>query len=213
MATMDPIQLENLDQAIELFGTSNPLPPRPTGLEKKQIIDHSVSGNIFRVFPTKDMAPSSCYRAWADTAFDPLKQAIEQVNTIQEYDETIQQFALQLARYWEVNRGIKLPYGPATKMINLLVKLMHLNNDITLPTLPHFSNVPFDSFTLVPLINIIDELLQDRPYGIAMNQQMTMNYVTSQSLYAELQEAVRTLCARVHKTPLDYELWAWDRRH
>jgi len=108
---------------------------------------------------------------------------------------------------------LKLPYGPATKMVNLLVKAMYFHGQISLISLPKWYNVPFDSYTLVPLIKIIDQLLPEHLFAIPMNQQMTMNYVLCEEQYRNLQQAIRALCAGAGRTPLDYELWAWDSRH
>lgn len=181
--------------------------------EPAEIVKKSVEGNIFRTFGGLDEKPSIVFRGWGEKNYLRFITVVERSKTQQEYDNVIQDFAYRLAIFWKKNMGVKLPYGPATKMINLLAKSIFLNNQLVLLSLPIWYNVPLDSFTLIPLIHIIDELLAKHPFAIPMNQQMTMKYVIHAGQYQDLQQAIRTLCSGTGKTPLDYELWAWDSRH
>ena len=172
-----------------------------------------MEGNVFRTFGGLDEKPSTVYRNWANAIYRRQQTTLAAVKTQQQYDAFIQDLARQLAAHWKDLQQEKLPYGPTTKMVNLLVKALFLNDQLELPQLPEWYNVPFDSFTLVSLIDNIDELLPDHLFAIPMNQQMTMNYVIHEGQYRDLKQAVRTLCVGAGRTPLDYELWAWDSRH
>lgn len=178
-----------------------------------RIIDKSVEGNIFRTFDGLPEKPSQCYRHWARSIYAQLREALESAQSQEAYNSVVQDFAARLAVSWRDIMKSKLLYGPATKILNLLTKTMFLNDQIAHPSLPRWYNVPFDSFTLVPLMSIIDDLLSDHPFGIPMNRYMTMNYVICAEQYGLLQQAIRVLCGGTNRTPLDYELWAWDSQH
>jgi|GEM_PF-2152495 len=182
-------------------------------VERETIIQRSVEKNIFRTFAHMDEPPSDCYRAWATRIYPRLLRRLEKVRSQRTYDRVIQAYALQLALHWQQVQGEKMEYGPATKIINLLVKMMFLYQDLHLPSLPTWYNVPFDSYTLQPLKEIINDLLSEAPFGMPMNGQMTMNYVVCAEQYDQIQGAIRELCGGTRKTPLDFELWAWNSRH
>jgi hypothetical protein len=214
MPAKDPLLITSVEQAQRLLRQRRPFRIYQGDLsDPAQIVDKSVEGNIFRTFGGLDEKPSVAYRDWAKRIYLRLQAALESVKKQQQYDDLIQDYARQLAAHWKKVHGSKLPDGPATKMINLLVKTMFLNGQLDLPRLPTWYNVPFDSFTLIPLIEIIDELLPQHLFAIPMNQQMTMNYIIHEAQYHDLQRAIRTLCTGTDRTPLDYELWAWDSRH
>ncbi len=214
MPTKAPLLITSIEQAQRLLRQRRPFTTYQGDLsDLAQIVDKSVEGNIFRTFGGLDEKPSVVYRDWANRVYLYLQTALESVKKQQQYDDLIQDYARQLAAHWKKAHGSKLPYGPATKMINLLVKTMFLNDQLDLPKLPTWYNVPFNSFTLIPLIEIIDELLPHHLFAIPMNRQMTMNYVIHEAQYQDLQYAVRALCTAADRTPLDYELWAWDSRH
>lgn len=209
----EPLILRTVNEGRERLRKRKPYTKYKGRLtDPDEIVDKSVEGNIFRVFGGLD-DPSACYRTWARGIYPRLQSAVASCLSQNQYDRMIQRFAGQLAIVWKDQLQRKLPYGPATKMINLLVKTMFLNDKLLLPDLPKWYNVPFDSFTLVPLVLIIDDLLPDHPYAVPMNKQMTMNYVIQEGQYRDLQQAIRTLCRGTGRSPLDYELWAWDSRH
>lgn len=211
--TKDPLQFTSIVRARDSLRKRKPVTTFKHRLsDPAAIVKKSVEGNIFRVFGGLD-EPSLCFRDWGNSIYHRLQSNIASCSSQQQYDRIIQSYSLRLASAWEANLHVKLPYGPATKMVNLLIKAMYLHGQIALRQLPRWYNVPFDSFTLVPLIQIIDQLLPDRPFAIPMNHQMTMNYVLCEEQYRDLQNAVRKLCKGTGRTPLDYEIWAWDSRH
>ena len=209
-----PLIIESLSVARLLLQARPPYTEFKGKLfDAERIVDKSVEGNIFRTFGGLPEKPSYCYRHWGRSIYSRLRAALESAQSQQDYNSVVQDFAGQLAVAWRDTMNSKLPYGPATKMINLLIKTMFLTDQIELRSLPQWYNVPFDSFTLVPLISIIDELLSGYSFGIPMNRYMTMNYVICEEQYHHLQQAVRVLCVGTTRTPLDYELWAWDSQH
>jgi len=214
MSPKRPLTFSSVDQARQLLVRQRPyiLNKQPLS-EPEAIIRKSVEQNIFRTFGGMPQPPSVCFRSWAAGSYARLLRQLQEVTSQEDYDTVIQTHARTLGDHWRREQQAKIGYGPATKMINLLVKAMFLNGALRLLSFATWYNIPFDSFTLRPLVELIDDLLPNLDFTIPMHGQMTMNYVICEEQYHQLQLAVCTLCDGTGKTPFDYELLAWDSRH
>ena len=95
--------------------------------EKSDIIAKSVRSNIFTALSINENKPSLIYRAWANKSFESLFYELETVTTSTQYDDILYFYSQQFIEYWAVNVGNKsdrIGYGPAIKMVNLLIKTM-----------------------------------------------------------------------------------------
>ena len=90
----------------------------------------------------------------------------------------------------------------------MLNESKYLNNEKIIP----FFNVPFDEFTLKPLINIIN-YLSDVKYRIDIPKNPTMKYISTPELYWIIQNAVFKLCGKAGINPILYDYWCWNEKH
>lgn len=184
-------------------------------MPKEQVIIKSVSSNIFRAFHNLNKKPSRIYREWALKNIDEIIQKLNNVTTKEDYDEQLLKWIYSFIDYWssEVgNLNERIIFGPASKMVNLLIKKInesnYLNNEKILP----FFNVPFDEYTLKPLINIINNLTNIR-YRIDIPKNPTMKYISTPELYWIAQNAVFKLCKEAKINPILYDYWCWNEKH
>jgi len=184
-------------------------------MSKKQIVIKSVSSNIFRAFHNLSKRPSLIYREWASENIDEIIQKLDSITNKEDYNKHLFKWIYSFIEYW--NSQITIPddriiFGPASKMINVLIKMLnestYLNNEKMIP----FFNVPFDKFTLKPLINIINHL-SDVKYRIDIPKNPTMKYISNPELYWIIQNAVFKLCGKAGINPILYDYWCWNEKH
>src|SRR3989344_1086815 len=184
-------------------------------ISKEQIVRKSISSNIFRAFHNLSKKPSLIYREWALKNIDEIIQKLNNITTKEEYDKHLFKFVYSFIDYWNfqiVNPDDRIIFGPASKMINLLIKTLnqstYLNNEKIMP----FFHIPFDEYTLKPLINIIN-FISDVKYKISIPKNPTMKYISTPELYLIIQNAVFKLCEKARINPILYDYWCWNEKH
>jgi Cdc6-like AAA superfamily ATPase len=97
-------------------------------------------------------------------------------------------------------------------MVNLLVKTMQQRASERIEGLETFMHVPFDLYTLTPLKDIINDLVDVR-YNIPIAPTSTMKFVVNEELYQVLQAAVRKISMQAKRDPIIYDYMCWDNQH
>lgn len=184
-------------------------------IEKYDLIQQSVGGNIFRAFQLTKSSGSVIFRSWSYSHFSMLLKKVGQIRSQKDYDDFIINASYSLIKYWEkqtYNPNEKMGFGPASKLVNLLMKSIQESEDYRIVRLDRFLHVPFDKFTLIPLRIIINEI-SGVPYKINIPQNATMGFVINEELYNALLGAVRLLSKEAGTLPIIYEYWGWNRTH
>jgi len=184
-------------------------------MTKEQIVRKSVSSNIFRAFHNLSKNPSLIYREWASSNIDEIIQKLNIIETKQEYDKQLFKWVYSFIDYWDSqvkNPNDRIIIGPASKMINLLIKMLNESKYLSNDKIVQFFNVPFDEFTLKPLVNIIN-LISDVKYRIDIPKNPTMKYISTPELYWIIQNAVFKLCRKAGISPILYDYWCWNEKH
>lgn len=187
----------------------------PGQLQKDEIIKRSVGSNIFRAFHNLKHTPSSIYRAWAHKNFTSILEALNNCKSQNEYDRYILKWTNSFITYWNItvtNNQQRIPYGPAIKITNLLVKVISENKVLTNQQILRFMHIPFDEFTLKPIRIIINELT-DINFRVDVPKNPTMKLITNYELYNIFRKSLFDLCDRARIYPICYDYWCWNERH
>ncbi len=182
---------------------------------KEEIIRKSVSSSVFRAFHNRSKKPSVIYREWASKNIDLIISELNVVSTKEEFDKILHNYINSFIENWNLelsNTSEKIIYGPASKMINLLFKTLNESNLIKNNKIQTFLHVPFDEFSLKPLISIINNLT-DVKYSISIPKNPTMKYISNPQLYGIIQDAVFKLCKESTIDPIIYDYWCWNEKH
>lgn len=209
-----PTQFRNLSEAIAKLERQSGLTlgriPGVKDGDSEKLIEVTIGANIFRVFSG---TPSQVFRHWAKDNYELLVEGLRRVKNQQAYDEIVNSYTVSLASYWQLERNEKIGYGPCSKMVNLFIKAIYRQGIVNNQRIEKFFHVPLDSFSILPLRNIIDELNENELFGIPITTTATMNFVVNRQLYDEFQRVIKLLCRRAGITPYQYEIWAWDKHH
>ena len=103
-------------------------------------------------------------------------------------------------------------YGPAMKMINLLIKWIQEARKYCQHDKLMFQQVPFDSFSLIPVRLIINELTGVK-YRISIPNNASMGFINTPQLYSLLMDSIYELCRLSSIQPIVYDYWAWEDKH
>lgn len=208
---------KNIEDAIirlSNHGQDFQFPIRNKLRTKKDIIDYSVGNNIFRALGVDNHKPSVVYRNWASINFELLHSRMTNCQNQVDYDQIIKSFSDSLLIGWSNSTNSKLIYGPASKIVNLLIKAIQETEQFKIKTIVPFQHIPWDSYTLRPLRNIINELTTTN-YRINIPTSAAMSFVNSPELYDELQKAIFKLYSMVDgQLPTIYfDYFAWNDNH
>ncbi|MFX0201898.1 MAG: hypothetical protein ACFFCW_37790 [Candidatus Hodarchaeota archaeon] len=204
---------ENVDEAVNKLKRYNKNIKREHK-SPEYIVEKSVEGNIFRAFRKLDKSPSEIYRGWANQNIHLIIDELQKIKTKQEFDRRLDGWINSLINYWdgEVEKHQRIIYGPASKMVNLLLKVLNESIHMTNNEIQRFLHVPFDQYTLTPLIKIIN-YLTDVNYKIYIPKNVTMSYISDPQLYQIIQDAVVKLCEQSVIDPILYDYWCWNEKH
>ncbi len=182
---------------------------------REKIINKSVEYNIFRAFRNLNDRPSQIYRTWASDNFDSILSDFENVNSKEGYYLFAFKYADSLIKQWAL-KTLKpdnyLMYGPALKMINLFIKTTQQSFDFRKDEKTKYQQVPFDSFSLIPLRSIINNLT-GLEYKITIPNNATMGFINTQQIYRIIMDAVYDLCLIANISPIIYDFWCWEDKH
>jgi len=184
-------------------------------LSKGQIIKDSVSSNIFRAFTNLNVRPSEIYRDWANEYFDSILIDFGNVNSKKDYYDFLFKYADSLIQRWAwktMKPDKFLMYGPALKMVNLLIKTSQQSIDHKIEEKILFQQVPLDSFSLIPLKSIINQLT-GLNYKINIPNNATMGFINTPQIYRIIMDSVYNLCEKIKIPPIIYDYWCWEDKH
>jgi hypothetical protein len=142
---------QNVDDAFLRLSvhSQNFVYPSRVDLETKEdIINKSIMQNIFRALRLQNARPSIVYQNWATENFDMLHNSVSNCHNQNSYNHAIEQLTNSLLQYWVDTTDQKLVYGPASKIVNLLVKTIQESNQYRINHIIPFQHVPWDSYTL-----------------------------------------------------------------
>ena len=205
--------LEDAISTLEKFGNDFKFPSNK--LSKKEIVLKSVAPNIFRAFQNLNISPSVIYRQWAMENFDSLLIDFQMVNSNSDYYKFIQKYGDSLIQRWAevtLKPDTFLMYGPALKMINLLIKWIQESDQYRQRDKYKFQQIPFDSFSLIPIRLIINDLTSVK-YKISIPINASMGFVNTPQLYSILMDSIYKLSKLSKVDPVVYDYWAWEDKH
>ena len=131
------------------------------------------------------------------------------------YYNFIQGYGDSLIRWWAnqtQNPDHYLQYGPALKMVNLLIKWNQESEYFKQHDKLKFQHVPFDSFSLQPLKNIINQLT-DTKFKIVIQSNASMGIINTPQLYKVIMDCIYKLTELSNIHPIAYDYWCWEEKH
>jgi hypothetical protein len=175
-----------------------------------QIVDDSVGGNTFRAFRNLPCKPSVVFREWALTALEDrvTVDELEGIGSQAHYDDWVKRFCGRLHRAWQERMGKRMEYGPGRKLPNLLLKEFMLwsgLSDERRHDLIGFLHVPLDRYTLVGIRNCIPDP--------EIPKTATMKSVTGETMYDQLQFAIRHIARTAGVPSIYFDVLAWNMSH
>ncbi len=208
---------KNLDDACTRLGDhakNFKLPLEAKLGSPSQIINYSVTQNIFRALSIKNHSPSVLYREWAMAAYNKLHIHLKACQKQDAYDEIIASTTAYFMQNWKAMSNEKLGYGPASKIVNLLIKTTQESKDYRINSIIPFQHVPWDSYTLRPLRHILNELT-DLDYRISIPTSASMSFVNTPELYQILQKCLIKLygLSEIKAAPIYFDYFAWNDNH
>lgn len=208
---------DNIEDAIirlSNHGQDFQFPIRNNLKTQRDIINYSVGQNIFRALGVDNHKPSLVYRSWASIIFESLHRQLTNCQNQDDYDQIIKSFSDSLLIGWTKATNSKLIYGPASKIVNLLIKAIQETDQFKIKTIIPFQHIPWDSYTLRPLRNIINELTTTN-YRINIPTSAAMSFVNSPELYDALQKAIFKLYSMIEGQPptICFDYFAWNDNH
>ncbi len=211
---MPKIQIfQNVEEAVTILSKYSKRIEKKDA-SKEEIIKNSVYFNIFRAFHNTEKKPSEIYRGWVINNFDLIIKKLNSIKIKEEYNLFLIELSNSFINHWagQVSEKNRIIFGPASKMINLLIKMLNASYFITNEKILAFMNVPFDEYSLKPLINIINHLSEIN-YKIDIPKNPTMKFITTPELYWIMQNAVFKLCKKANIPPILYDYWCWNEKH
>ncbi|MBK6544582.1 MAG: hypothetical protein IPG12_04840 [Saprospiraceae bacterium] len=182
---------------------------------KEEILNNFLRGNILRAFSIYDIKPATIFRNWARLTYDDFEKEIIAAESYEMYSKYIDLKVNDLLNYWNSqmnNDSQKLIYGPASKIVNLLAKDIHKTFKIKNNQTSQFLHIPLDQYTLVPLKEIVNQLV-NLNYKINFPTNATMSYINAKDHYHIIQNAIKNLTNPLGISPIIYEYMCWDDRH
>lgn len=99
--------------------------------------------------------------------------------------------------------------GPALKMINLFIKTSQQSINFKQDDKVEYQQIPFDSFSLLPLRLIINDLT-GLNYRITIPINASMGFINTPQLYKIIMDSVYKLCKETQISPIIYDYWCWE---
>jgi hypothetical protein len=182
---------------------------------KEEIINKSVGSNVFRAFSNLPIPPSQIYREWIKNHFEFFLKNLSKIQSQKEYDKFIFKISFDFIFSWKnqmKNNNKNLTFGAGIKIINLFVKMIQETNDFKMNNIYDYMHVPYDKYSLKPLVKIINDLTELN-FKIVIPNNVTMGYITNPELYLIIHHAVKKLCNHINMKPIIYDYWSWDDKH
>jgi hypothetical protein len=213
---MEPHIFKSKDEAIKmLFNFSKKFEIPNKVMNDEQLVNYSVGGSIFRAFHLKNESGSNLYRKWAKQNLKRLLKNLKMIKSQKAYDLLVINFTNSFINYWAnniSNDNEKIGFGPASKIVNLLIKIIQQSENHKIKGIDGYLHVPFDLYTLRPLKNIINSI-SNVNYNINIPSTATMGFIINESQYFVITNAIRNIAKEANIVPILYEYWGWDRTH
>jgi hypothetical protein len=176
----------------------------------EEIVRHSVAGNTFRAFQRLPQKPSIVFRTWAsEECMRPsFIGELESVRSQTDYDGWLSLFSDKLNDTWQKHMDQSMPFGPRRKLPNLLMKEVVLWTGLSngqRTNLIQWLHVPLDSYTLVGIRNCIE--------NPKIPKRATMGFVASETVYDQIQLAIRKIAAEAKVPAIYFDNLAWNSKH
>jgi hypothetical protein len=181
--------------------------------EWEQVIRRAVASNTFRAFHRMPQRPSEVFRTWALDAFvgrDSL-ESLKVISSPRGYDVWLTELVVDFQKCWRSRMGVEVPYGPAYKLPNLLLKCVALRPEIPplqRERLVQWLHVPLDSYTIQALRGWLK-----LPGGGLIPSGATMKFVRDEKLYDSLQREIKRIAELADVPPIAFDYLAWDASH
>lgn len=179
-----------------------------------EIVQAFVTKSTFRAFRNTHQKPSEVIRNWGDSIFDTFYSNLKLIDNQNHYDNYITSMAENFRKHWNYKQDSKLTYGASLKIVNLLVKNIQMSRNFEIENITCFQHIPWDSYTLRPLKNIINNLT-NVDFSINIPISAGMGYVNTPELYSLLLDAIRKLYIKISIQegkcipPIYYEFYAY----
>ena len=133
---------------------------------------------------------------------------LEGIGSQAQYDDWVKRFCGRLYQAWQERMGKRMEYGPGRKLPNLLLKEFMLwsgLNEQRRQELIGFLHVPLDKYTLVGIRNCITDP--------EIPKTATMKSVTGETMYDQLQSAIRQIASMAGVPSIYFDVLAWNMSH
>lgn len=175
----------------------------------EEIALYGVAGNTFRAFRNLPHKPSVIYKSWSKKEMDKpdFVSRLLAISSGDEYDVWIAQLSDRLRKHWKDEMGENLHYGASRKLPNLMMKGLISWSGFTSNQrgkLIKYLHVPLDSYTLVGIKKCIE---------LEIPQTATMKFVAGESMYTEIQMAIRKVCLKARVPAIYFDVLCWDMAH
>ena len=181
--------------------------------EWEQVIRRAVASNTFRAFHRMPERPSQVFRDWAFDAFvsRELIQTLSAISSDSDYDTWLTKLVGDFQSCWRSRMAVEVPYGPAYKLPNLLLKCVALRPEIPAlqqQRLINWLHIPLDSYTIQGLRGWFR-----LPGGSAIPSGATMKFVRDAKLYDSLQGEIKQIAKLAGVPPIAFDYLAWNAGH
>jgi hypothetical protein len=181
--------------------------------EWELVIRRAVASNTFRAFHRMPERPSEVFRDWAFGAF-VSRGFLQTLCTIQgasDYDTWLTKLVEDFRSCWRSRMAVEVPYGPAYKLPNLLLKCVALRPEITAlqqQRLVNWLHIPLDSYTIQALRGWFR-----LPSGSGIPSGATMKFVRDAKLYDSIQGEIKDIAKLADVPPIAFDYLAWNAGH
>lgn len=214
--TNEVLIFSSVKEAITILSSFSKYFSFPTNnYKKEELIKYTVQKSVYRALPSKPYKPSMVYREWFRNQFDNYISDLQNVKNQSDYNDFIFHYTNSLINYWNNKYQYstsKIGYGPASKIINLIGKMINESQYFNTKNVESLLHVPFDEFSLKPLTSIINDLT-NVSYNITIPRSPSMKYIVNKEHYQTIQTAVFKLCNTAGIQPIVYDYWCWNRTH
>jgi hypothetical protein len=174
----------------------------------EEVVETGISGNTFRAFRNLPVRPSQTFRDWAKEYLSQTSHLLKSISSSDQYTGYVREATNDLCSQWKSTTSSEMGFGRGAKLLNLVLKryacLEELSGDQR-NTLISLQHVPLDSYTIIGLRTVADEL--------AIPRNATMKFVTSQDQYLEFQNKISIITKKAGVPAIYYDILAWNRKH
>jgi hypothetical protein len=128
-----------------------------------------------------------------------------------EYDVWLMALVRDFQQCWRTRMGSDVPYGPAYKLPNLLLKCVAVRSEMPSTQrvrLIEWLHIPLDSYT----IQALREWFK-LPDGSRIPSSATMKFISNAELYQAFQSEIRRVAALAGVPPIAFDYLTWDAGH